>query len=322
MAKFTLKIQSATNKNKIINKPTPANIERIPSPIPTKFQKEVNQISKYFKNIKLDNNTKQPQKSYAQALKQNISMSEVIKIKKTFPTIGANKIEQINNIVKDNTKAKSHIQMIMKGPSRKHVIILMSSKNNMKFMKNFSIHVANMNKSLRNAKSEVLMDFIWSDPLEIMVVTNKVSLQSDLQIIEQYVKNADNIDALQVEVPWLLQSKSYLKIIGILYFPHNNSQDQLTSSDVKEIIKQNQIFDNITLTSRPCVIKVSLKSDMSIIWIDIWDIQSGSRAKSLINWCFSVERYIATIREANMNPRVPQCKNCWKWEHTTFSCRI
>ena len=156
-------------------------------------------------------------------MKQNISMFEVIKIKKAFPTIGANKIEQINNIVKDNTKAKSHIQMIMKGLSRKHVIILMSGKNNMKFMKNFSIHVANMNRSLRNAKSEVLMDFIWSDPLEIMVVTNKVSLQSDLQIIEQYVKNADNIDALQVEVPWLLQSKSYLKIIGISYFPHSNS---------------------------------------------------------------------------------------------------
>ena len=68
-------------------------------------------------------------------------------------------------------------------------------------MKNSSIHIANMNRSLRNAKSEVLVDFIWSDPLGITVVTNKVSLQSDLQIIEQYVKNADNINALQVKVP-------------------------------------------------------------------------------------------------------------------------
>ena len=86
--------------------------------------------------------------------------------------------------------------MTMKGLSRKHVIIPMSSKNSMKFMKNSSIHVANINRSLRNAKSEVLMDFIWSDPLGIMVVTNKVSLQSDLQIIEQYIKNADDINAL------------------------------------------------------------------------------------------------------------------------------
>ena len=23
-----------------------------------------------------------------------------------------------------------------------------------------------------------------------------------------------------------------------------------------------------------------------------------------------------------MNPGIPQCKNCWKWGHITFSCRI
>jgi len=249
---------------------------------------------------------------YAQASKQNISTSEVIKIKETFLTIGANKIKQINNIVKSNTKVKPHIQMMTKGLSRKHVIIPISSKNNMKFMKNSSIHVANINRSLRNANSEVLMDFIWSDPLGITVVTTKVSLQLDLQIIEQYVKNADNINTLQVEVSWLPQFKSYLKIIGISYFPHGNSQDWLTSSNVEEIIKQNQIFNNITLASKPCVIKVLPKSYMSIIWINIWDVQSRSRAKSLINWCFNIRRYITTIRGANMNPGVSQCKNCWK----------
>jgi len=162
-AKFTPKIQPTTNKNKIIDKPTPVNIERIPPSIPTKSQKEVNQISKYFKNIKPANNTKQPQKSYAQASKQNISTSEVIKIKEAFPTIGTNKIEYINNIVKGNTKVKPCIQITTKGLSRK-------------FMKNSSIHIANMNRSLRNAKSEVLIDFIWSDLLGITVVTNKVSL--------------------------------------------------------------------------------------------------------------------------------------------------
>jgi len=84
--------------------------------------------------------------------------------------------------------------MIIKGLFRKHVIISMSSENNLKFMKNSSLYVANINKLLRNAKSEVLVDFIWSDFLEIMVVTNKVAVQSDLQIIKQYIKNTDDID--------------------------------------------------------------------------------------------------------------------------------
>ena len=61
---------------------------------------------------------------------------------------------------------------------------------------------------------------------------------------------------------------------------------------------------------------------MSIVWLDIWDIQSSSNAKMLINRCSNVGNYIATIWGANMNPGILQCKNCWKWGYATFSCRI
>ena len=145
----------------------------------------------------------------------------------------------------------------------------MNSNNNSIFMKNSSLHVANINKHLKNTKSEVLINYIQSDPLDITIVTNKISQQSDLQIIDQYVKNSNNINTLQVEESHLPQSKSYLKIIGIPFFTHGNTQECLTSSDVKTILKQNQIFNNITLVSRPRVIKISPKSDMAIVWIDI-----------------------------------------------------
>ena len=202
--------------------------------------------------------------------------------------------------------------MTTKGLSRKYVIIPISNDNNAKLMRNLSTHIANINRALRNVKSEVLVDFICLDPLGITVVTNKVSLQSDFQIIKHYIKNSEDINALQVDVPCLFQSKSYLKIISILFFPHGNSQDCLISNDVKIIIKQNQIFDNITLVSKLRIIKVSPKSDMFIIWINIWNVQSGSRAKGLINCCFNVGKYIATIQDTNMNPGVLQCNNCWK----------
>ena len=89
-------------------------------------------------------------------------------------------------------------------------------------MKNLSLHVANINRQLQNAKSEVLVNYIWSDPLGITVITNRVSQQSDLLIIDQYVKNSNDINALQIEEPRLPKSKSYLKIIGIPFYPHNN----------------------------------------------------------------------------------------------------
>ena len=133
-----------------------------------------------------------------------------------------------------------------------------------------------------------------------------------MSIIDNYVKNSNDINSLQVNEPHLPKSKSYLKITGISFFSYSNSQKRLTSDDIEAILKQNHIFDNISLASKLRVIKVSPKSDMSIVWIDIWDVQSGKNAKMLINRCFNIGNFIATIREANMNPGVPQCKNCWK----------
>jgi len=231
--------------------------------------------------------------------------SEVLKIKEMFPSLNAQKIDQVNNIVNGQAKPKPCIKMMTKGPSRKQVIIPMSRENINSFMKSTSLHVANMNRLLRNAKSDVLTDYICTNPIGITIITNKVSQQLDMAIINNYVKSLNDINSLQIDEPCLPKSKSYLKIIGIPFFPHANSQERLTPNDIEMILKQNHIFDNISLASKPRVIKVSPKSDMSIVWLDIWDVQSGSNTKMLINRCFNIGNYIATIRGANMNPGVP-----------------
>ena len=64
----------------------------------------------------------------------------------------------------------------------------MGSDNIAKFMKNSSLHVSNINQSLRNLKSEVLVDFIHLDLTGITVVTNKIAVQSDLCIIKKIHK--------------------------------------------------------------------------------------------------------------------------------------
>jgi len=155
--------------------------------------------------------------------------------------------------------------MTTKEPSRKHIIIPMSSDNTTTFMKNSLLNVANINRELRNAKTDILVDYICSDNTGITIITNKVAQPADLSIIDHYVKNVNDINALQVKDSRLPKSKSYLKIISIPFYPHLNSQEKLSSSDVETILKQNHIFDNITLASKPRVIKVSPKSDMAIV---------------------------------------------------------
>ena len=50
-------------------------------------------------------------------------------------------------------------------------------------------------------KMDVMIDFICSDPLNIMIITNKITLTSDLQIIKNYVKTANSIDSNGIKVP-------------------------------------------------------------------------------------------------------------------------
>jgi len=82
--------------------------------------------------------------------------------------------------------------MTTKRPSKKQVIILISSKNKARFIEFSSKHIANLNRALKTIKSDVMAN-----------------------------------------------------------------------------IRNNHIFNNITIASRLRIIKVSLKSDMVIIWLDI-----------------------------------------------------
>jgi len=99
--KLTSKIIPLTNHNKSMNKPTPASINKMPPLILAKLQKEVNWISKYFKNNKMVDDSNNTSKSYVQALKQsNVQTSrstnntlEIIKIKDTFPMLNAQKVD-------------------------------------------------------------------------------------------------------------------------------------------------------------------------------------------------------------------------------------
>jgi len=152
-----------------------------------------------------------------------------------------------------------------------------------------------------------MVDYVWQESISITIVTNKVASPSDLQVIENFVKNVENVNSENIKSSRLPQSKSYLKIINILYFIEN-SNISISLEFVELVIKSNYVFNNLSLASKPQVIKVLPKSDIAIVWINIWDAQSGYKAKNLINRSFNVGSYIMTICSANMNSSVPQYK--------------
>ena len=137
-----------------------------------------------------------------------------------------NKIENIYKIINSSNRLKPKFNMMTKGPSRKQVIIYMSTDNKTKFIETSSAHITNI------------------------IITNKVAFSLDLQTIEKYIKNANLIDTENVDIPHLPQSKLYLKIIDIPYFLENTNV-LLLIHVVETIIKENHIFNNIMVASRP-----------------------------------------------------------------------
>ena len=197
-----------------------ADISRIPPPIPPRPSKSVLSKSKFYKKIQASNLTPSSHnRSYAQASKSNIN--EIIKIKDTFPKLPPNKVLDIHNMIimsNSNNKGKPKLNMTTKGPSRKQIIVPMSMNNTEKVLANSNVHVANINRLLKGIKSKISADFIHSDNKGVIITTNKVASTSDMNIMEKYVKELNDVNLNNIMSSRLLQSKLYLKILSIPYF--------------------------------------------------------------------------------------------------------
>jgi len=86
---------------------------------------------------------------------------ETLKIKEAFLNLLNKKIDLVQKVINgSNIKPKPKINMTTKSPSRKQVIVLMNNKLAKKFIKDFSMHVANINCALKNIQSNMIADFI------------------------------------------------------------------------------------------------------------------------------------------------------------------
>ena len=94
---------------------------------------------------------------YAQALAPKVD--EILKLKANCPSLLAKKIyETINN----SRKVKPGINMTMKDPSRKQIIIFIGNNNKAKFIASLSLQITNINSVLRNIKSDVYYEMLWT----------------------------------------------------------------------------------------------------------------------------------------------------------------
>ena len=182
--------------------------------------------------------------------------------------------------------------MTTKGPLRKQIIIPMAKLNTELIINLASSNITNINKCLKNTKSDIIAVFIHLTNNGVIITTNKQANMSNLLIIKKYMKNINNINLDNIDYSHLLKSKLYLKIIGLL---HNMENGVLTLEVIEGVLKDSHLFENVVLASKPQVIKVFPKSNIAVVQVDLWDSQSSSLVKNIINCYFNVGQYIVII---------------------------
>ena len=142
----------------------------------------------------------------------------------------------------------------------------MSSINLNKFITLSGIHITDINRALKGTKSDTMANFIRANKKRLIITTNKAVFMLDLNIIEKYIKNVNVVDSEDVMATKLPQSKSYIKILGILYIIEDINAP-ISFKIVEYILQSTYIFNDVVLTSKSRVIKASPKLDMVVIWI-------------------------------------------------------
>ena len=87
---------------------------------------------------------------------------------------------------------------MIKSSSRKQVIIPISLNNSQNFMLLFNKYVFNINRVLKDIKSDIMANFIHANNKRLIIIANKVAYALNLNTIEKYIKNINNINSEDV----------------------------------------------------------------------------------------------------------------------------
>ena len=136
-----------------------------------------------------------------QALSKNVK--DILKLKKSFSQLSLKKIEDINKMINNTGKLKPHINITTKKLFCKQIIISKGKENITKFMTSSEKYITNINHTLKSIKSDVFIIFIHFDYYGFIVTSNKVTSPSDIDVVEDYIRNINSIDSNNIQTACL-----------------------------------------------------------------------------------------------------------------------
>ncbi|KAF9440408.1 hypothetical protein P691DRAFT_687774 [Macrolepiota fuliginosa MF-IS2] len=169
-----------------------------------------------------------------------------------------------------------------------------------------------VNRSLACTKSTLKVDSVHISPCGLTFATASIPSTSDLDTLEATF--SAKLPGAQVSIPAL---QSFIKIMDVPYFKSSTTEPFLITelnAQLKHSIIPPDFIVHLHFTCN------SPKADSATIWIDLSDLQRGTRASQLISHCLFLNNVEVLIKGAKAHTGMPQCQCCWKWGHTTDAC--
>jgi len=69
----------------------------------------------------------------------------------------------------------------------------------------------------------------------------------------------------------------------IIRLPYSSKLGVMTPDIIEGVLKDSYLFKDTILALKPHVIKALPKFNKAVVWMDIWDSQSSSCMKNIIN---------------------------------------
>ena len=224
-----------------------AKVSKVPPTIPPRLSSEaLKKAQEERKKERSMGKAKPTNKSFAQAV--GVKPKNLLKLWEAFPKLPAKKIIEMNNVRLEKTPSKPKIQIMTKGPSRKNILIPMDATDRKNILDAANTHIGQINGLMKLYKSHINIDCIRESGNRVTITTSSVANTSDLSILEKYFKGLGDLKSKDIS-PRLLQSKFFLKILGVPYF--NNALNPLNASQVENSLSKMCMFNDITLSSCP-----------------------------------------------------------------------
>ena len=247
----------------------------------------------------------------------------LVSLAKAMPNAAPSSIVKALNTVEgtsSSSKGKGTPSYTTQGPTRRQVLVEFKTRDGRPPRPPFAELSNAVNDALMRARSQTR---VLSGALAYQgwaFQTSHVPSTLDLDLIRGLIcaRYPDQANTLWVGLP---RSKSYLKIVDVPFFSDPVLAKRTTPEDVDGAFQRSPLHDDYRPDAAARIVRESHSSTRATVYFNVWDSQSGARAKRLINKRIMIHGHECFIRAAAANPGVPLCQRCWKWGHPTKACR-